>query len=162
IDKPGVSQQFINVLHSATLEESGLDEDQIYRLRNPPQEITNLGMVPGLAYGLQLFFDLANCPREAFINVRKSYMKAHPDKPIPPHHKIKKLVEELTEIAPLYFDMCPNSCVGYTGPFSAHDSCPTCSTSRYKPGTDETRERFIIIPLNTQLQALWRDKDSAE
>ncbi|KAF9441077.1 hypothetical protein P691DRAFT_792364 [Macrolepiota fuliginosa MF-IS2] len=51
-------------------------------------------------------------------------------------------------------DMCPNSHVAYTGPFSGLDKCPTCSQSHYLLESGKSRQQFHMIPLGPQLQAL--------
>ncbi|EGO02450.1 hypothetical protein SERLA73DRAFT_47977 [Serpula lacrymans var. lacrymans S7.3] len=66
--------------------------------------------------------------------------------------------------------MCPNSCIAYTGPFSNLDKCPKCSISRYNQQILEqskgkklvSTQQFHTMPIGSQIQALWRDKTSAE
>ncbi|KAI9447400.1 hypothetical protein H4582DRAFT_1798041, partial [Lactarius indigo] len=65
--------------------------------------------------------------------------------------------------------MCINSCLAYTGPFSGLESCPMCSEARYdqyrleaSSGRDKIpRQRFHTIPIGPQLQALYRNPESA-
>jgi hypothetical protein len=60
-------------------------------------------------------------------------------------------------------DMCINSCVGYTGPFSLLEGCPICGEGRYEPNraAKVPRKQFHTIPIGPQLQALWRSPESA-
>jgi len=66
-------------------------------------------------------------------------------------------------------DMCRNTCIAYTSPFTHLDTCPTCGTSRWKEerlqGTHGRSkiptQTFTTIPIGPQLQALYRNKDSA-
>src|SRR6266702_576407 len=65
--------------------------------------------------------------------------------------------------------MCINSCIVYTGPFSELDSCPMCSEARYdqfcleaSSGAEKIPwQEFHTIPIGPQLQALYRDPESA-
>ncbi|KAI9433272.1 hypothetical protein H4582DRAFT_1769973, partial [Lactarius indigo] len=65
--------------------------------------------------------------------------------------------------------MCINSCIAFTGPFSELESCPMCSEVRYdqfrleaSSGTEKIPwQEFHTIPIRPQLQALYRDPESA-
>ncbi|KAH7916883.1 hypothetical protein BV22DRAFT_1027281, partial [Leucogyrophana mollusca] len=87
----------------------------------------------------------------------------------PSHYQVKKLITELTGIEPIICDCCINTCIGYTGPFSQLDHCPTCGEARYdQEKLLETggkvkvpRKRFPTICLGPQLQAMYRDPEKA-
>jgi len=75
----------------------------------------------------------------------------------------------MTGIKSLVHDMCINSCVVYTSPFSGLDTCPVCSEARYdclclesSYGKERVpRKEFHMIPIGPQLQALYWDPESA-
>ena len=58
-------------------------------------------------------------------------------------------------------DMCIKTCLAYTGPFADLHHCPICREVRWDSSTKKARQTFHTIPIGPQLQALWRDKDSA-
>lgn len=58
--------------------------------------------------------------------------------------------------------MCIKTCLAYTGPFADLHHCPICGEARWDSSTKKARQTFHTIPIGPQLQALWRDKDSAE
>lgn len=92
-----------------------------------------------------------------------------PGQSLPSSYKTKWLVTELTGIDSIVHDMCINSCIAYTGPFSDLDSCPKCSEARYDQNCLETSsgtqkipcKEFHTVPLGPQLQALYHDLVSA-
>jgi hypothetical protein len=56
------------------------------------------------------------------------------------------------------------SCIAYTGPFFDLESCPICSEPRYDQFQLESRiprQEFHTIPIGPQLQALYREPESA-
>src|ERR1700720_3379224 len=70
----------------------------------------------------------------------------------------------------LVHDMCINSCVAYTGPLRDLEICPECGEPRYDPiklaatagEAKVARQEFYTIPIGPQLQAFWRNGDSAQ
>ncbi|KAI5985812.1 hypothetical protein F5J12DRAFT_728980, partial [Pisolithus orientalis] len=50
---------------------------------------------------------------------------------IPSHYNIKKLITKYTGVKSIKHDMCPDSCVAFTGPYSALDKCPICEEDCY-------------------------------
>ena len=86
------------------------------------------------------------------------------------YYRIEKLVAEYTGVDSIEHDMCPNTCVAFTGPYSGLDKCPICEEDHYdsiRLQTSGGRSRiacheFVTIPLGPQLQALWRDPHLAK
>ena len=69
---------------------------------------------------------------------------------------------EITGVESTEHDMCIKSCLAYTGPFTELSACPECRETHYDPITKNTGQKFHTTLLGPQLQALWRDKESAE
>ena len=92
-----------------------------------------------------------------------------PNISLPSYHKAKHLVANLSGIEPIVHAMCINSCIAYTGPFAELESCPKCQEPRYdqfcleaSSGTEKIpRQEFHTIPIGPQLQALYRNPESA-
>ncbi|KAF8149513.1 hypothetical protein B0H34DRAFT_637894, partial [Crassisporium funariophilum] len=78
-------------------------------------------------------------------------------------------IADLTGVLPIDHDMCPNSCIAYTGPFVDLKECLYCSESCYDPiqlqlsnGRKKVPcQHFYTIPLGPQLQALWQTHQGA-
>ena len=82
----------------------------------------------------------------------------------------KRFVKYATGVIPLVYNMCINTCITYTGPFSNMETCPYCSTPHYDPAVLEqsasktkiTQREFHTMPLGPQLQAIYCSWESAE
>ena len=89
---------------------------------------------------------------------------------MPSHYSVEKIISEHTGVESIEHDMCPNTCVAFTGPYSALNRCPICEEERYDSIRLRTsggrshiaRQKFVTIPLGPQLQALWHDPQHAE
>jgi hypothetical protein len=44
-------------------------------------------------------------------------------------HAVESLIGTFTGVEPILEDMCPDSCVAFTGPYSDLDACPICQAS---------------------------------
>ncbi|KAL6308758.1 hypothetical protein BKA93DRAFT_815112 [Sparassis latifolia] len=119
-----LSMKFIRGLEQASLDDEGmrLDADTLERLRNPPCTTVDV-TDPSLRLALDLFLATYNTVRDAI-------MRRYPDDILPSYAQIKRQVAELSGVVPLIHDMCINSCLAYTGPFSALETCPKCGESR--------------------------------
>jgi hypothetical protein len=104
-------------------------------------------------------------PSEATYEVnRKSFLRRLPEATIPSYYKAKRLVADLTGVESVMHHMCINSCIAYTGPFQDLEACPMCSEPRYDQFRLESRiprQEFHTIPIGPQLQALYREPESA-
>jgi hypothetical protein len=109
-------------------------------------------------------------PSEAMYKVNRTIvLRCYPDTSLPSYYKTKRLVTELTGIDSIVHNMCINSCIVYTGPFSELDSCPMCSEARYdqfhleaSSGREKIpRQEFHTVPIGPQLQALYHNPESA-
>lgn len=46
-------------------------------------------------------------------------------------YKVKKYLIKVTGLVPVFYDMCENSCICYTGQYEFYQSCPTCNSVRF-------------------------------
>jgi Transposase family tnp2 len=88
-------------------------------------------------------------------------------------HKVKKLSQRLTGFYPKKVDMCPKSCIAYTGEYKDLDKCPyipnqakePCGMARYKeggkPGTKKPRAQVQILPVMATIRALYANADTS-
>ncbi|KAI5981466.1 hypothetical protein F5J12DRAFT_731404, partial [Pisolithus orientalis] len=89
---------------------------------------------------------------------------------IPSHYTVEKLIAGYMGVDLIKHDMCPDTCVAFTGPYSSLDMCPICGRDRYDHirlctsggRSHVAHQKFVTIPLGPQLQALWRDPQHAK
>lgn len=86
--------------------------------------------------------------------------------------RVQRLATSLTRLTPRKVDMCPNSCIAYTGEYAGLNACPYISTSstkacgaaRYKQtnvGERIPRAQLTILPIKATIQALYANQDSS-
>jgi hypothetical protein len=63
-------------------------------------------------------------------------------------------------VKPIIKDMCPGSCMAYTGPLSQKNSCLRCGMTRHDPITGRPRQQFWTILIRPIIQALKRNHQS--
>jgi hypothetical protein len=159
IENIKVTQGFINDIRVATLKNGNLEDDVIHRLRNPPEEPTNISD-PNIRLSIDIFLAVTNASEETYHASRDAILHRYPDSGILSYHTVKKLVAEITGVVAVYDDMCVNSCHAFTGPFAQLESCTICGEPRYElahPMSSKRkvpRQQFCTILLGPQLQAL--------
>ncbi|KAG2106604.1 uncharacterized protein F5147DRAFT_837832 [Suillus discolor] len=138
------------------------------KLRNPLRELPDSDTTdPDLILSLKFYF--ANTTIKAYNTIRDATMERHPDDDIYSHHRIKRTAAEISGVVPIVHDMCPNTCLAFTGPYTDidHDECPRCGEERWdtKKSTAQKKvacQTFDTCPVGPQLQALWLHPDHAE
>ena len=171
-----VSSDSTDCLKTAMLEDSPLSSEVIESLHNPSHttlddEIKN---TPNLLLCLDLFLMLESYLDQAYTNVCNVIEKHFPDRnQLFSHYQMKNQIEWLSGIVSMGTDMCPNSCMAYTGPLADHTTCLYCNAARYKLTPDEVTpsdeaghasvpvQQFFSVPIGPQLQALWQHPKSA-
>jgi hypothetical protein len=157
-----MAMEYIRALETASLDDDNnhLDEEIVQRLRNPrtsPVDVSD----PNFRLGLDLFLASIKTTQENYNLTREAVLRRHPEDTIPSYDQMKRRVAEITGVVPIIHDMCPNSCLAYTGPFKNDDRCSECGEARFDPITKKGRQQFYTIPVGPQLQALWANVESA-
>jgi hypothetical protein len=166
IDSVRFTQQLIQEISSATLENDKLDPDMFERLRNPINEAIDISD-PDTRLSLDLFMACNHASELTYKAVRDSVLRRIPNLNILSYYSVKKLVSEITGVGSVLDDMCINSCVAFVGPLAGLKQCPECSEPRYDPeklavtGKEVPRQQACTIPLGPQLQALRRSSQGA-
>ncbi len=159
------AQAFVDVLKGAKFNGSGLDKDTIKQLRNPRRKLPDLAKNPVLKLVLRHFIDNGHSEK-AFRKNRASAMEFDLTLKLPTLKKTKRIVQELSRVVPIKTDMCPHSCITYTGLYAHLDRCPKCKEheERYEiiAGKHVPRHTFGTHPLGLQAQALYTSADSVE
>jgi hypothetical protein len=77
--------------------------------------------------GLKLLHlkSLYNFTESAYEDIMKIFMTNNVSL-----YKIKKYLKEVTGLVPVFYDMCENSCICYTGQYEFYQNCPICHSIR--------------------------------
>ncbi|TBU29097.1 hypothetical protein BD311DRAFT_611611, partial [Dichomitus squalens] len=153
------SMAFVDALKNATLEDSGLDPKVIERMRNPArdEDLPDLTAPENRALRLALKQFIATSHSEKIYHeCWDNMMEYNEGLTLPTYEAMQKLVQELSGVVPIVTDMCPDTCVAYTGPFAELDHCPECGAARYETRGRKrvARRTFQTHPLGPQVQAL--------
>ncbi|KIK21600.1 hypothetical protein PISMIDRAFT_103894, partial [Pisolithus microcarpus 441] len=167
--------QFILALKNASLNDlaSKLTSEALEKIRNPPSHCALPIDNKGTRYSISAYLALENASQIAYNHVFQAARSIFSGSPgtnnILTFQGVEKLIASYTGIISVEHDMCRNTCIAFTGPFSQLEACPMCDTSHWKEerlqGTHGrskiVAQTFTMIPIGPQLQALYRNKDSA-
>ncbi|KAI0714436.1 hypothetical protein C8T65DRAFT_771783 [Cerioporus squamosus] len=129
----------------------------------PPSELERLELM-----AVEMYFARGSASEDNYEDNRRAFMRAHPEEEVLSYEGVKRLLARVTGIEPIHHDMCPNSCLAYTGPFDQLGRCPICPERelRYDPiqlakGKRVARRTFSTFPVGPQLQVLRSSPDTA-
>jgi hypothetical protein len=88
-------------------------------------------------------------------------------------YAVRKLAEKLTGLSPSFIDMCPRSCIAYTGDFQSQTLCThshdgkICNEPRYKQtqgprAIPKPRAQMLYIPIIPILQTCYSVADTSK
>ncbi|KAG6819020.1 hypothetical protein H0H93_016276 [Arthromyces matolae] len=166
IESLRITQEYINLIKKATLDEDKLDSDTLHRLRNPIEGPVDLND-PDDKLSIEIFA-ASNASEGTYNQLRDAIRRRYPDNTMLTFHNVKKLIADLTGIVPVMDDMCINSCHAFTGPYADLDKCSICNEPRYDPdqlekhGTKVPRQEACTFLLGPQIQTLRRSKQGAQ
>jgi hypothetical protein len=154
LPKLQTTQKFIDLLRTASLDDSGMDSEALETLRNPQPMIDLLDPSPILC-SLRHFINNAGSSRDHFDNLRAIELLNDPKSKLLSFDQVKRRIRHLSGVVPVEYDMCPNSCVAFTGPYCDLDKCPTCQTSRYHPDLSKPQKQFWTVLIGPVIQAFY-------
>ncbi|KAJ3861580.1 hypothetical protein EV359DRAFT_74615 [Lentinula novae-zelandiae] len=138
-----IADEFIQLLREATLENSGLDERTIERLRNPiegpPDELD-----PDTRLSIDLYLSITHASEATYSSVRNAILLCFPETNILSYHCVKSFIADTTGVISVYSDMCVNSCHAFTGPWTDLEHCFYCNEPRYD--LDQLRRTGDKVP----------------
>jgi hypothetical protein len=83
-------------------------------------------------------------------------------------YRVRKLAEDLTGLHPSFIDMCPKSCMAYTGDSHSQSTCSykDCNELRYKPQQSSTakpkpRATMLYMPITPIIQAYYANAETS-
>ncbi|KAM6490434.1 hypothetical protein JOM56_014107, partial [Amanita muscaria] len=143
--------KFIQSLKDAKLDDSKMSPEDIVRLREAPSTFPFDVHEPDFLFSLRSFLSVTNALQETYNSFRQAALARHPEDKFYSFHQMKRCVEQISGIVPITHDMCINSCIAYTGPFSSLDRCTICSEPRYERIPSQSkpypRRQFHTIPI---------------
>lgn len=170
------ASKFIHVLGSnPQLCDDNLDANVLHRLYHPltaPPELT-----PDERLSIRLFLADTDGSDKIYNELCSAIIERHPEDKVlslhegnaslsfklvygtiqilSVHVQVKKKITELTGITEMLDNMCPNSCMGYTGPYTSLDRCDYCGQPRRisPAGRLKPQQQFSTFPLGPQIQA---------
>ena len=167
-----IAQAFIKVIQDATLDNFNLDAAVCDHLKNPIKEPLNLSEEAAILTSIELFLGTTTASQKVYENVCAIFFwhmqRTNPgdEFELLSYYRIQETIAELTGVHSMMNDMCPNTCIAYTGPFYNLTICPKCEEPHYEatmPGRkQQSKQQFHTILLGPQLQALWRSPETAK
>ena len=146
-------------------EEKQWSEEEFYTFLHPVHEQFCLED-PQLRLSLSIYISLSSHSSEATCNsMNRSIKECYPDSTMLSFDQVQNRLKSISGILPLHFDMCTNSCMAFTGPYSELKNCLHCKEDRFQARvfqngardmTNIPRRQFISLPIGPQIQALWR------
>ena len=82
---------------------------------------------PTIWHSISTYLALENASQAAYELVARSLELNFPHiDDMLSYHQVESLISTYTGIEPVLNDMCPNTCLAFTGPYSKLDECPLC------------------------------------
>jgi hypothetical protein len=134
IEDVRTSQAFVQCLKEATLDDSGLEEEDIECLCNPTAIPPDLLDDRYLRLSIDVFLACTNASEDMYKSVCAAILCCNPDSKMLSYDQVKRRIKQMTGIVPLYHHMCVNTCLAFTGPFATLDTCPICKEPCYEVG----------------------------
>ncbi|KAF7372602.1 hypothetical protein MVEN_00123100 [Mycena venus] len=103
---------------------------------------------------------ISKMPRIAFAHMRHAFRHKMD---ISSHWAIIHRVAILTNVQPVWYHCCPNSCIAYTEPHSDLTHCPfrECKEPRFTE-SNQPRRLFCYLPIIPRLQGFFRNPRTIE
>ncbi|KAJ3846101.1 hypothetical protein EV368DRAFT_11081, partial [Lentinula lateritia] len=142
IDRIRIVQEFVHGIRAAKLDDGLLNEDIVYRLRNPTEGLVDISD-PDVRLSLDIYLATASASEEVYNQTRSAIIRRFPDSSILSLHEVKKLIAEISGVVAAKDDMCINSCHAFTGPYEELETCSICNEPRYDPVVFEQNSRKV-------------------
>ena len=100
--------------------------DHLHHLPNIPLVIDN----SAICHSISTYLALENSSQVAYKAITHSLKQNFPVVPsiadVLSFYNVEKLISTYTDVKLILNDMCPNTCLAFTGPFNNLDKCPLC------------------------------------
>ncbi|KAF7761992.1 hypothetical protein Agabi119p4_9984 [Agaricus bisporus var. burnettii] len=133
--------------------------------QNPPTEYIDLEEDFNSKLSLDLYLALQTYPEAVYTKVTTILNRALPSTlSLLSLYRIKRFARKFSYTSTIEHDMCPNSCIAFTGPLDCEDTCYECGTLRWDPAVTDKKvatAKFSTITLGTQLQSFYASSEVA-
>ncbi|KAG2347660.1 hypothetical protein BDR05DRAFT_868798, partial [Suillus weaverae] len=125
---------FILAIRHALLDDpiAKLSDDALERLCNPPQGPIIIDS-PGVCQSIPMYLALEHASQDAYNHIcratAQNFTGADGVNNLLSFYSVEKLISQYTGVELIEHDMCPKSCLAFTGPYANLDNCPLCTTS---------------------------------
>jgi hypothetical protein len=75
-------------------------------------------------------------------------------------YKVKKYLKEITGLVPVFYDMCENSCICYTGQYESYQNCPICDSTRLDI-REKAKKVMPYLSIKDRLNIQFNDENRA-
>ncbi|KAF8268599.1 hypothetical protein EI94DRAFT_1800233 [Lactarius quietus] len=116
LPKLEMTQCFIDTLKGMSLEDSGMQHDNIEIIQNPGPVLDLADLLP-LLRSLRHFINNANASQAHLNGIHKIKLLRNLSSEFLSFDQIKCRLHWLSGVTPLEHNMCPKSCIAYTGPY---------------------------------------------
>src|SRR6266498_3854687 len=76
-------------------------------------------------------------------------------------YKIKKYLKDITGLVPVFYDMCENSCICYTGQYETYQNYPICESTRLDI-RGKAKKIMLYLLIKDRLQIQFNDENRAK
>src|SRR6266498_1764804 len=76
-------------------------------------------------------------------------------------YKIKKYLKDITNLIPVFYDMCENSYICYTRQYEFYQNCPICNSTRFDT-KGKAKKIMPYLSIKNRLQIEFNDKNRAK
>ena len=155
------TQRFVDALRMASLENSGMQLEDIDSLWDPGL-VLDLEDPSPLLRSLRHFINNSGSSWAHYNGIWEIELLNNSSEVFLSFDQVKRWLCWLSGVVPVEHDMCPNTCVAYTGLYKELDTCPHCALSRHFPDTNTPRKRFATVPIGPVVQAFYGSPELAE
>jgi hypothetical protein len=136
-----------------TSDEDTNDEDTM-QIDNESDTIPNKKIIEGLK--LLHLKSLYNFTESAYDDIMKIFVSNNISL-----YKIKKYLNDVTGLVPIFYDMCENSCICYTGQYESYQNCPICNSTRLDT-RGKAKKVMPYLSIINRLKMQFNDKNRAK
>jgi hypothetical protein len=84
---------------------------------------------------LWTFLSMTNALQATYNTFHSTMINHYSEDPFLSFWQMKQCIEQLSGVVSVFSDMCPDTCVGFTGPLADYKHCPMCGKDYHQSGT---------------------------
>ncbi|KAF8576146.1 hypothetical protein K439DRAFT_1664746 [Ramaria rubella] len=137
------SLEFIHALEAATLKNGDLQGHALDTLCHPRECLLNIDESAEM-YSLKQYITTLSSPHHTYTDFRENHNEFFPESPMLSLDQLKHKIAEWSGVEVVIHDMCPRTCIAYTGPYKNMESCPTCEMYHGSEYLDACERKDIL------------------